>query len=646
MPTRSETPSAPDRRIARVVVEVEPFHLDRPFDYLVGDHADLRVGQRVQVSFAGRRVRGLVVDVADTSDVPAERLRPLTRVLGPHVWARPDEIEVLRWAATRFGAPVADVVRHALPARTVDVERRAAAAGWFPVATRPDWPVDDTPDVSSWEVYGDAGRGLLDDVGSGRGSVWWRPLAGEQVGDRLVELARRTLAGGRDVLVVVPDRGSSVGRAIVAGLGDLVADLRPGPSPRVHYGQWLRARCGAARVVVGERSAAFAPLDRLGLAIVVDEANPAHKERRSPRHHARDVVLERARRAGAVGLVVGTVPSAIGWDLLRRRRLAPVVAPRRAERDARPRFVLADWDRQPSARLSREAMRALEQAAEAGTHGVVLSVRRGEGRAMVCSRCGHRFACPTCATSLVVRDDRLACEGCGWSTSRRIRCGDCGGDLVPLAAGTERIAHELRRGLDVEVAELEGYDAPAPDPPSVLVMTRGSVMDAPPGPIGAVVLPDLDALLLRPTLDAAEDTLRLAMAVASWASPRSTTFDAPVVVQTQRPEHPVIDALLRWDPGAFWRHEAPLREPLRFPPAAQAIRVEVAGDAALRVQEIRASLADGDDVLGPIPEGSRHRFLVRCDDRTRTLEALVPLRSVWSRDGVEVRIDVDPVGGL
>ncbi|MEX0705932.1 MAG: hypothetical protein WD041_04880, partial [Nitriliruptoraceae bacterium] len=165
-------------------------------------------------------------------------------------------------------------------------------------------------------------------------------------------------------------------------------------------------------------------------------------------------------------------------------------------------------------------------------------------------------------------------------------------------------------------------------------------------PIGAVVLPDLDALLLRPTLDAAEDTLRLAMAVASWASPRSTTFDAPVVVQTRRPEHPVIDALLRWDPGAFWRHEAPLREPLRFPPAAHAIRVEVAGDAALRAQEIRASLADGDDVLGPIPEGSRHRFLVRCDDRTRTLEALVPLRSVWSRDGVEVRIDVDPVGGL
>ncbi len=646
MPTASETPSAPDPRIARVVVEVEPLHLDRPFDYLVGDHAGLCVGQRVQVSFAGRRVRGLVVELADASDVPVQRLRPVTRVLGPHVWVRPDEIEVLRWAASRFGAPVADVVRHALPARTVDVERRAEASGWFPAGTRPPWDPDDEPDATAWEAYGEAGAALRADVRAGRGSVWWRPLPGEPVGDRLVDLARLTLAGDRDVLVVVPDRGSSIGRAVVEALGEVVADLRQGSSPRVHYGQWLRARCGVARVVVGERSAAFAPLDRLGLAVVVDEANPAHKERRSPRHHARDVVLERARRAGAVGLVVGTVPSAIGWDLLRRRRLTPVVAPRRVEREARPRFVLADWDRQPRARLSREALRALEQATAAGTYGVVLSVRRGEGRALVCSRCGVRFACPTCATSLAARDDRLACEGCGWSTSRRVRCGDCRGELVPLAAGTERIAHELRRALDVEVAELEGYDAPAPVPPAVLVMTRGSVMDAPPGPVGAVVLPDLDALLLRPTLDAAEDTLRLGMAVSTWASPRGGSSDAPVVVQTRQPDHPVVDALLRWDPGAFWRHEAPLREPLRFPPAAHAIRVEVAGEASTRTAEVQAHLTEGDDVLGPIPEGPRLRFLVRCDDRARTLASLGPLRVAWSRDGVEARVDVDPVGGL
>jgi primosomal protein N' (replication factor Y) len=640
--------------VARVLVEVEPFHLDRPFDYLVGD-TEVVAGQRVQVAFAGRSVRGLVVEVADTTEVAPARLRPVRRVLGPHVWVRPGELELLRWAAERWGAPTADVVRHALPGRTVDVERRAEQAGWFPPGTTPRPSSDPPPDAAhldaAWAPYGDDGATLRAAVTAGRGSFLWRPLPGEDVGARLAELAQLCLAGDRDVLVLVPDPASPTADAVVRAAGDLAVDLRGGPSPRALYRRWLEARCGRARVVVGERGAAFVPLERLGLAVVLDEANPAYKERRSPRHHARDVVLERARRAGGVGVAVATVPSAQAWRLLRDRRLTPVIPARDAERAARPRVRVVTGEGQPRARLLREATAALRRATRAGTYGVVLAARRGEGRALVCGGCGERLTCPTCASSLAVPPGGGRwCEGCGWRTARAQPCASCRStEVVPLAAGAQRLGRELGRTSRVPVAVLEGYGQQVPPPPAVLVTTRGSVLDAPPGPVGAVVLPDLDGSLRRPALDAAEDALRLACTLAGWTvHGRRDPRDTEVVVQTREPEHHAVTALAAWDPGGFWRAEAAIRAPLRFPPAAHALRIEVGGwDPTGEQDPVTEALLDvvppGTDVLGPIPSDGRGAYLLKTDDRAAVITSIAPLRAAWSRDDVEVRVDVDPV---
>ncbi|MFO7776952.1 MAG: hypothetical protein R6V28_01220 [Nitriliruptoraceae bacterium] len=644
-------------RVARVVVEVAPFHLDHPFDYLVPDDLEVAVGQRVQVTFAGRRVRALVIALAADSEVAPDKLRPIAKVLGPHVWVRPAELAVLRWAAERFGAPLADVVRHALPNRTVDVERRATAAGWFPPGTAPRARSDPAPPadevLAAWHPYGQGGAALHAAVVEGAGSFLWRPLPGEDVAARLAELTQLTLAHDRDVLLLVPDPASPTAAAVLTAAGDLAVDLRGGPSPRVVYRRWLEARTGRARVVVGERGAAFVPLERLGLAVILDEANPAYKERRSPRHHAREVVLERARRAGGVGLAVGTVPSAIAWRLLRERRLTPVVADRERERRARPRVQVVTGEDQPRARLTREATAALRTATRAGTYGVVLATRRGEGRALVCAACGERRSCRVCAASLA-SDGRggLACEGCGDRQPRRPPCRACGGrEVVPLAAGAQRLGAELARSSDVEVGVLEGYGQRPPPPPAILVTTRGSVLDRPPGPVGAVVLPDLDGTLRRPTLDAAEDTLRLACQLAAWAvHGRADPATSSVVVQTREPDHPAIAALAAWDPGGFWRQEVAVRAALRFPPAAHALRVTSPVGAVVDQQPVSAalaaSLAPGDDLLGPIAVEGRDRYLVKCDDRAATLVALRAVRARASQLAVELRVDVDPVDAL
>jgi primosomal protein N' (replication factor Y) (superfamily II helicase) len=361
-------------------------------------------------------------------------------------------------------------------------------------------------------------------------------------------------------------------------------------------------------------------------------------------------VLERARRAGGAGVVVGTVPSAVAWRLLRERRVTAVVPAREAERRARPRVQVVTGQDQPKARLLRESLAALRAATEAGHYGVLLAARRGEGRALVCRRCGERRSCPTCASSLGVPESgaALLCEGCGWSARRVPACAVCGErEVVPLAAGAVRLGHELQRTFEVPVVVLEGYARQAPPPPAVLVMTRGSVLDAPPGIVGAVVLPDLDGSLRRPSLDAAEDTLRLACTLAGWTvHGRRDPEHSRVVVQTREPEHHAIAALAAWDPGGFWRVEVGVRAPLRFPPLANAMRIEIGrvdGDATAL---LRAALADGDELLGPLPVEGRAGYLLKSDDREATLAALRPLRESWSKAGVEVRVDVDPVDAL
>lgn len=631
--------------LVSVLVEVEPFHLDRPFDYLLGDAPpDVDFGWRVEVNFAGRRCRALVTGRPAATEVPDSRLRPVRRVLGDYAWVTPAEFALVEWAARRWIAPRADVLRHALPGRARRVEESFVEDGllpWSPSsATRP--PATAASEVSDgWQRYAHGGADLWGNLHHGADARVWRPTPDEDVAARLAEAVGATLDGGRDALVVVPDAGSRVAARLVAlvragnNLGrHEVVDVTGLSSGSAVTRAWLRARTAQARVVVGERRVAFWPLARPGLFVVLDEANPALKERRSPRHHAREAVLERARREHAVALLTAHVPSAATWALLRAGRLKGVTADRAVEVAAAPRVVIDDHHR---VRLGRHGVAALREAVRAGSYGVVLAARRGEGRAMVCRSCGDRPTCPTCGSSLEGRARGLGCPTCGWSVKHRL-CARCSGtEFVPLAAGTRRLAAELARTIDAPIAVLEGYDAKAPDPPAVLVITRGSVMDAAPGPVGAVVAGDVDSLMRRPSVDAPEDTLRLLMQLGSWLASGS----GPLVVVTREPDAPAITALRRWDGGGFWREQAANRAP--FPPARSTIAVTAPdGDVAA---ELAAELrAVGDTlVLGPVAGESGQRLLVLATDRQTVAAVLRARRTVLSADNVMLSVDVDPV---
>lgn len=634
---------------ARVIVDVAPDHLDRPFDYEIPAETEVVVGQRVRVVFAGRRRDGWVVETAAEPAPDAKRVRPLAGIHAHEFDA--GDFPFLRWVARRYAAPLAAVLRHAVPDRSAAAER--AAAGWPPAA--PVLPAERPPCPSdAWRDYD--GSALLNACWRGEaGAFYLRPLPGADRAALVADLVARVLAAGRGAVVLAPDPASEVpGAALAQDPGGV--DYR---DERARYAGFLRGRAGLARVAVGERAAVFAPAPALGLIVVEDEANSAFKERRSPRHHAREVALARAYFAGAVCVLLGDVPSARAWRLREDGHVRVVQPVRAVERDRAPVVHVADLsDPRPGTRRTRlheRTTRAIGEALGRGGAAVVLTGRRGEGSALACRGCGLRRPCPVCAGPVgpvadspeppAVPDGAAApavarwqCAICDW-TGGAFPCPACDQhDVAPLAAGAGRMAAELQRANpDAEVVRMEGFDAPGPTRrPAVAVMTRGSVVRRPRWLAGVtadvLAIPDADRFLARPTVDAAEDSLRLWFEASQWAR--------RVVVQTREPGHPAVQALVRWDPDGFWRREAPRRAELGYPPAQHLVAlrapVATAGDIAA---ELRAALPDGDQVLGPDPEGA---MLVKSAALWPTLERLAPLRAVWARDDRKVRIDVDP----
>ncbi|HET9560147.1 MAG TPA: hypothetical protein VFS70_23660, partial [Actinomycetota bacterium] len=273
-----------------MLVDVPLFHLDRPFTYRVPEalRPDVHLGSRVKVPFGGRRRVDAWV-VGQAAELPPDA-RDIIRVVSPIPAFGPPELDLLRWVATRYAATVVDTLRLAVPPRVAAVEASLEAAAEAALEVEAGREPVHTPAV---------------------GAVYWRPLPGEDRGARVIGLVEAALERGRGAIVVTPEvaAGSAVGDAVRKAFPD-AADLASDLSDRRRYRAWAELRRGRRLVVVGGRSSVLAPLPALGCVVVDDEANFAHKERRTPRFHAREVALRRAAVGRALCVLTGTVPSA------------------------------------------------------------------------------------------------------------------------------------------------------------------------------------------------------------------------------------------------------------------------------------------------------------------------------------------------
>src|SRR3954471_17698367 len=487
----------PDRRVGHspgvpAIAQVEPLTTARalqgPFDYLAP--VDAAVGQLLVVPFGRREVTGVVVGLADTSEVAPERLAAARDVLPHSVPA--DLVELARWMGREYCSTFARALQLVLPparvrerttlhAERTDVSldgerltegqrallaslpraaggdlaalRRLERRGLVRVcervsrrapvhvavgASRPEPPpltADQQAAVEAIAAAGSGDRLLLHGVtGSGKTEVYLRAVGA-------------ALERGEGAIVLVPEIGLTpqIVARFVERFGDTVAVLHSRLSDGERFDEWLRLRRGEARVCVGPRSAVFAPVDRLGLIIIDEEHDASYKHEGDPRYDARAVAEQR----GALVIVGSATPRPESFHAMPRVRL-----PQRVDGRALPPVEIVDM-RERRSLLHPDSYEALLDAPKS----VVLLNRRGWSNFLTCPPCGQVCGCPSCGVTLVLprAQGLLACHHCGHRERVPQRCCECGSVSVARhGTGTERLESELEGPvfrLDADIAD-------------------------------------------------------------------------------------------------------------------------------------------------------------------------------------------------
>jgi primosomal protein N' (replication factor Y) len=571
--------------IVRVLPDVPA--IDKTFDYLVPDDVrdQVRVGDVVRIELHGRRVGGWVV-ATDVAPPPGLALRAIAKRtgLGPTI----DMIDLAGWAAWRWAGRRASFLKTASPERVV---------------TRLPPP---QPNVSPRPPIGPVLEAAL---ASGRAVVRLPPTAD------LATVAAVVAARG-NALVLCPN---------VAMASGIATRLRRAGVPIAqHPHDWASGAAGAT--VVGTRAAAWAPVGDLAAVLVLDEHDEAHQQERSPTWHARDVAIERARRAGVPCVLTSPCPSqeALAWGSLhhpartRERAGWPVVeVVDRREEDPRRAGLLSP----ALTRLLRSELRVL----------CVLN-RTGRAKLLACAACGELARCAHCDAAVTQPEEVLACPRCG--TTRPVVCLACGATRFKNArAGVTRVREELEALVGEPVAELTTTTAADTPLTRVVVGTEAVLQRI--DHADAVAFLDLDQELLAPRFRAAEQALTLvarAARVVGSGRPAGPRSAGHLLLQTRLPDHEVVRAAVHADPGLVADAERARRELLSLPPCSAV--AEVSGPAAAAFIE---ALGQPPGVTAAdIAEG---RWLLRAARHEQLCDALAATKRPPGR----LRIEVDPL---
>ncbi len=488
-------------------------------------------------------------------------------------------------------------------------------------------------------------------TGSGKTEVYLRACAA-------------ALERGKGAIVLVPEIAltpQTVGR-FAARFGDGVAVLHSALTDAERRDERERIASGEARVVVGARSAVFAPVRALGLLVVDEEHDASFKQESDPRYDARTVAAKRAALEGAVAVYGSATPRAESWARLERLELPTRIgAPL-------PTVRIVDLRREAGYPLSAPLLAELAAVEERGGRAILLLNRRGVSGAIHCRACGVSRRCRSCDVALTLhRDERLHCHHCGYTEELPPRCPECGSvELARVGAGTQRLEAELERR--VPGLERIRLDADTASKPGALreALTRfasarstvliGTQMVAKghhfPGVAVAAVV-DADTGLAFPDFRAEERTFQLVTQLAGRSG-----RDAPgrVLVQTFQPDATPLAFAARHDVAGFLAHELARREELAYPPYRHLVSIVVSGPephgprAALL--ELREALgAPGLQLLGPAPllrlRGRHRAQLVAKTTAPRDLARraaawLAAAAPAMRHDSLAAVVDVDP----
>ncbi len=576
-----------------MAVDIPLSHLDRPFDYAVTVEQDAGAvpGARARVRFAGRLRDGFILDRVAAGDHEGA-LAPLSKIVSSEPVLTPEIAKLIRKVADHYAGTFADVMRLAVPPRhaaTELAERRRAEHG-----LRHDHPAGALIDYPT-------GTGFLAALRDGRSprAMWQVTPSAAPSGDwalGLASAARACADSERGAVIIVPDQAdldrlSEACTQVLGATGFAVLIAEAGPAAR--YRAFLSALRGDVLVVIGNRAAAYAPVQNLGLVALWDDGDDLHAEQRAPYPHSREVLALRAAGARAGALFAAYARTAELQSWLERGWLHEVAADRTVVRHTAPRVrVTADSDlalaRDAAARAARLPHEVFDMMRATLPQGPVLVQvpRAGYLVSLVCQDCREPMRCGFCGGST-----RGSAGGPGEAATVRANCAWCGRPQIdwecPICGsrrvrapivGAERTAEELGKAFpQTPVRQSSGgkrIDS-VEDTSAIVVATPGAEPPALGGYAGAVLL-DTPLLLLRQDLRAAEEALRRWLNVVALVR---SGVDGGSVIAVGESSGRSLQALVRIDPGGFAARELEERVAARFPPAVTLITVEGPSDA-------------------------------------------------------------------
>ena len=664
--------------IAEVVFNVP---LDRSFHYLIpASLADqIEPGVRVIAPFGSRDQVGMVI--TRLSDSPIAKLKPIRQMIDASAVITGERWALARWITDYYCCSLGEALAAMVPsairvgpdaAATTPGRRDGKMASVVTAAPRPvltpaqEQALGTIMNVCAADTFGEV---LIHGVtGSGKTEVYLR----------VIEAA---LAAGRGALYLIPEIALTpqtverlhqrFGERVVVWHSRLTATQR--------RSNWTRLACGDCQVVVGARSAVFAPVQRLGVIVVDEEQETSYKQEAVPHVHAREVARARARLAQAVLVLGSATPSIESYYQATQPGGRMVVLPERVQGRPLPRVELIDLrddvhGRRRAGAVSVMLQRALEQTVARNEQAMLLLNRRGFARSAQCQLCGAVKRCAQCSVPLIYHAGagQLICHYCNRQEQPPTVCDVCHkGYLKFRGSGTERIESELHRLFPTEsIARMDRdttkdrqshhrlYQAVKNQQVRLLVGTQmiAKGFDFPQVTLVGVVSADTELNL--PDFRAGERTFDLLTQVAG----RAGRGDQPgrVLVQTYCPDHYAIQAARQQDYLQFYREEITMRRRLGLPPFLHLIELTVIGGSSERVGQAAGQLAERlrqhgksarISLLGPAPHRIprlRRAYRMCLMLKGRAVEPMVVvLRQVLQPGrkfaGLPVKVNVDPL---
>ncbi len=657
-----------------------PLPIKGVFSYLVEPDQVPRVkkGVRVRVPFKNREITGFLVGVRETP--PDSKLKKIIEIVDEEPVLSDEMLRLTHWLSEYYFSSWGEAIETAVP-RWVKQGKRLKEIPAPPPFSQP-------PETREWTLTSEQEKALHQIQKSLRDEAP-RPIllygvTGSGKTELYIRAVKEVLARGKGAIALVPEIAltEQIRRFFHHHFKDELEILHSKLSDGERFWAWKRIEAGQKRVLLGPRSAIFAPMPRLGLILIDEEHEGSYKQEQSPRYHAREVALWRAREEKALLILGSATPSLESMDSAEKGIFHRLDLTRRVEDKRLPEISILDLKKEGDIQkrpviLSRLLAREIESNLSRKEGTLLLLNRRGFSTQVHCPGCGEVVSCPSCEVSLTFHqeDNRLLCHYCNYQIETPRVCRQCKQPLLRFTGyGTEKVESELGRlfpqarvaRMDADSVRRKGsHERVLADfrdqKIDILVGTQmiAKGFDFPHVTLVGVVLADVGLLL--PDFRSSERTFQLLTQVAG----RSGRGNQPgrVIIQTYSPEHPSVACARTHDYLRFYNEEIKKRAQHAYPPAQSLInlliRSRVEKKAYLFAREFRESLrknltGHGVEVVGPAPlpfyrlRGHfRWHLLIKASEIAQAQELIRrTLTEFKRRSGVAFQVDVNPLNIL